>query len=105
MPSRAPPAGGRSGRPTSAGTRAPRTVAVAGVLAGRGGGSDGSHGEDGGSDGSSGSSGVPSEVEEYLSEVGNFEGSLEDGAFESGVSLYFCTPHKGVGMKGAVVVG
>ncbi len=152
------------------------TVAVAGVLAGcgGGGGSDGSDGEDGGSDGSGSSSGVPSEVEEYLSDVGNFEGSLEDatgqsevtvqvgteanggnfgftpaavrvdagttvawewtgkggshnvvdedGAFESelvdeegytfehtleesGVSLYFCTPHKGVGMKGAVVVG
>jgi len=172
------------------------TLAVAGVLAGcsgssdgggSDGGSDGSDGSDGGSnDGSDGGSGgsdggsdgggaggVPSEVEEYLADVDNFDGSLEDatgqsevtvqvgtganggnfgfgpaavridagttvvwewtgeggshnvadedGDFESelvgdeghtfehtfeesGVSLYNCTPHKGVGMKGAVVV-
>jgi len=160
-------------------------VAVAGTIAGcgGGGGGDGGGGDGGGSeDGSDGSSdggggdgggGVPSEVEEYLSETDNFEGSLEDatgqgevtvqvgteanggnfgfsppavrvdsgttvvwewtgqgashnvvdedGSFESeltneegftfeqtfeesGTFLYFCTPHKAVGMKGSVVV-
>jgi len=153
-------------------------VAVAGAIAGCGGGGggdgggsdDGSDGSDGGGDGGGG---VPSEVEEYLSETDNFDGSLEDatgqgevtvqvgteanggnfgyspaavrvdsgttvvwewtgegashnvvdedGSFESeltdeegftfehtfdesGTFLYFCTPHKAVGMKGAVVV-
>ncbi len=150
-------------------------VAVAGAIAGCGGDGGGGGSEDGsdGSDGDSGSGGVPGDVEEYLSDTDNFDGSLEDatgqgevtvqtgteanggnfgfgpaavridsgttvvwewtgegashnvvdedGAFESeltdeegftfehtfedsGTVLYFCTPHKAVGMKGAVVV-
>ncbi len=176
------------------------TVAVAGAVAGcsgdSGGGggdgdgdgdgdggssSDGADGSDGsgdgndgsGDDGSDGSGGVPSDVEGYLSETDNFDGSLADatgqsevtvqvgteanggnfgftapavrldsgttvvwewtgegashnvvdegGTFESelvdeeghtfeytfdetGVFQYFCTPHRSLGMKGAVVV-
>ncbi|MBX0323037.1 halocyanin domain-containing protein [Halomicroarcula sp. F13] len=174
--------------------RSTAAVSVAGLLAGCGGsggdggdgGSGGSDGDSGGDDGgtetaestptdteSGGSGDVPSEVSEYLSDVGNFDGTVadqtgtgnvnvevgaegnggayafapaavridagtdvnwswtgeggshnvvhEDGEFESslvsdsgndfqhtfessGVYLYYCEPHKGLGMKGAVVV-
>jgi len=154
--------------------RSSAAVTAVGVLAGCG-GSDG----DGGATEAepepeaTETSDIPAEVEEYLAETSNYDGTVEDqtgsdtvevevgaegnggnfafappavrvdsgttvrwvwtgagaghnvvdedGAFESetvteeghefehtfeeaGTSLYFCTPHKGVGMKGAVIV-
>lgn len=58
--------------------RSAGAVAVTGMLAGCGGGGDG--GSDGGDDGSDGggSGDVPSEVEEYLSDAMNYDGSVAD---------------------------
>jgi halocyanin-like protein len=55
--------------------------------------------------GKGGSHNVVDEDGAFESELVNEEGHSFAHTFEeSGVSLYFCTPHKGVGMKGAVIV-
>jgi halocyanin-like protein len=59
-------------------------VAVSGVLAGCGGGSD-----DGGNNGANGDdgNGVPSDVSNYLSDANNFDGSVADEAGSGNVSV------------------
>jgi len=56
--------------------------------------------------GNGGSHNVAAEDGSFESELVDEEGFTFEQTFDSSGSVrYFCTPHKGVGMKGAIVVG